>query len=320
LRQEIAVDELADFDKPIFKQISHNDSGASTGHQGGIVIPKDLDAYFPQLSGRVSAASPTVDEDIRAILVVGGKEVGTVTTRYQYQSWGGGRTVERRITGNLGPLRSQSVEDDIVVIERNLDDRSLYRITLLKKGSKAAKAVLAASSGKRWGTVDPLEPPVSEPELEQAEKDQKDHEKKPLSLFDNEAALVETHSKRVARSRAFQKLTSKYYGGQCALCNKGFVTAAGKSECEAAHIVPRGKKGADDARNGLALCRSHHWAFDEGLFGVDASGDILVPGSVLTLNPDLAPFNKKKLRLPSVASVKPSDEALAWHLKNVVKA
>lgn len=314
------MNELADFDRPVFKQISHNDSGASTGHQGGIVIPKDLNDYFPQLSGKISSANPTVDENIQAILVVGGKEVGTVTTRYQYQSWGGGRIVERRITGNLGPLRSHSVKNDIVVIERNLEDRSLYRITLLKKGSKAYKAVLASASGKRWGVVDPLEPPVSEPELEQAEKDQKTHEKTPLKLFDNDAALVETHSKRVARSKAFQKLTTKYYGGRCAVCGKGFVTSNGMNECEAAHIVPRGKKGADDARNGLALCRSHHWAFDKGLFGVDSNGNIKVPHAILELNGDLKPFHKKKLRPPSVNKMAPAAEALAWHLKNIVKA
>lgn len=314
------MDELAEFDRPVFKQLSHNDSGASVGHQAGIVIPKDLDAYFPQLSGKISATTPSIDENIRAVLVVGGKEVDVVTTRYQYQSWGGGRQVERRITGNLTSLRSKSVEDDIVLIERNLADRSLYRLTLIKKGSLQHKAVLRASSGKRWGVVDPLDPPVSELELDNAEKEQQEHEKKPLALFDNEAALVETRSKRVARSKAFQKLTGQYYGGKCAVCGKGFVAANGKTECEAAHIVPRGKRGADDARNGLALCRSHHWAFDEGLFGVDASGDIHVPSAILALNADLGPFNKKKLRPPSVAAMAPAAEALAWHLKNIVKA
>lgn len=314
------MDEFADFDRPVFKRLSHNDSGAGSGHQAGIVVPKELDPYFPQLSGKTSALTPTVDEDIRAILVVGAKEVGTVTTRYQYQTWGGERPAERRITSNLGLLRSHSVQDDIVLIERNLADRSLYRMTLLKKGSAKYKAVLANASGKRWGVVDPLDPPVSEPELEDAEKEQTEHEKKPLNLFDNEAALVETRSKRVARSKAFQKLTTQYYDGKCALCGKGFIAANGKTECEAAHIVPRGKKGADDARNGLALCRSHHWAFDKGLFGIDASGNILIPPPILALNTDLAPFDKKKLRLPSVAVMAPAAEAFAWHLKNTVKA
>jgi putative restriction endonuclease len=100
------------------------------------------------------------------------------------------------------------------------------------------------------------------------------------------------------------------------------VTANGKSECEAAHIVPRGRKGADDARNGLALCRSHHWAFDNGLFGVDASGKIHIPKDIAVhaANAGLVPFSKKKLRPPSVAAMVPAAEALAWHLKWIVKA
>jgi hypothetical protein len=35
---------------------------------------------------------------------------------------------------------------------------------------------------------------------------------------------------------------------------------------QAAHIVPKNKNGTDDPRNGLTLCRAHHWAFDAGLF------------------------------------------------------
>ena len=63
------MDELSEFDRPVFKQLSYNDSGESPGHQGGIVIPKDLDPYFPQLSGKISSSNPTIDENIKAILV-----------------------------------------------------------------------------------------------------------------------------------------------------------------------------------------------------------------------------------------------------------
>lgn len=125
------MDELSDFDRPVFKQLAHNDTGKAKGHQGGIVIPKDLDAYFPQLLGSTSADNPTLDENIRAVLVVGGREIGTVDTRYQIQTWKGERNPERRLTSNLGPLRDQADANDILLIERNLDDRSLYRLTLL---------------------------------------------------------------------------------------------------------------------------------------------------------------------------------------------
>jgi len=93
------------------------------------------------------------------------------------------------------------------------------------------------------------------------------------------------------------------------------------SELEAAHIVPRASRGADDARNGLALCRAHHWAFDRGLFGVSAAGEIQVPKKISGLNENapLIPFRGKKLRLPVDASLIPSAAALKWHLENIVR-
>jgi putative restriction endonuclease len=313
------VDELDEFDKPIFKQLAHNDTGQAVGHQGGIVIPRALDPYFPQLSGKISPANPTTDENIQAILVVGGREVAKVSTRYQFQSWGGLRPPERRITGNLGPLRDKAAADDILLIERNLADRSLYRMTLLKKGTEKYKTVLRGSSGKRWGLADPLDPPVSEPELVEAEKEQQEHEQKPLNLLDNEAATVETRSKRVARGKAFQKPTLDYYDNKCAVCGLGFVSLKGFAEVEAAHIVPRGQKGADDARNGIALCRSHHWALDKGLWGVGPDGKIVVVPAAFGKgsNDLLKALVGNKPTPPKKVKMTPAGEAWGWHMTNI---
>jgi putative restriction endonuclease len=313
------VDELSGFDRPVFKQLSHNDSGASVGHQGGILIPKEFDAYFPQLSGKISPSNPTVGEDIKAILFVGEEHVANVTASYRYQSWGGGRPVERRITNNLGPMRSKSVKGDIVLIERNLEDRYVFRLTLVKQGTDRHKAILKVAGGKPWGLLNPLDPPVSEKQIESAEKEQKDHENKSFDLFDNDAALTETRTRRIARSRAFQKLTTDYYDGKCAVCGRGFVALNGKTEVEAAHIVPRGMKGADDARNGLALCRSHHWAFDRGLWSVKPKGEIVVATAALGKgsNDRLKRFAGKTLTAPTPTKMAPSVKALAWHHANV---
>lgn len=312
------MDELSEFDTPVFKVLAPNDSGESKGNQSGILIPKDLDAYFPQLSTAVSATNPTVDEQITAILIAEAKHVATVQTRYQHQSWGGERGVERRITGNLGQWRDKSSANDVVLIERNLADRKLYRLTLLKKGTDTYKKIMAAASGRRWGPANPLQPPVSELELDKAEVEQKAHEIAPLNLFDNDAAVTETRAKRIARSRAFQKAIAEYYAGKCAVCGQGFIASDGSSEVEAAHIVPRSKKGADDARNGLALCRSHHWAFDRGLWAIKPDGTIdIAPGAAGKGSNDLLkPFVGTRLTFPNPASMAPDAEALAWHIEN----
>ena len=99
---------MHDFDRPLFKKLAPNDTGEAAGHQGGFLVPRDLDRYFPQLSTAVTATNPTVDRTIRAALFVGSQQVGLVATRYQYQTWGGTRTPERRITSNLAPLLGQA--------------------------------------------------------------------------------------------------------------------------------------------------------------------------------------------------------------------
>ena len=59
--------------------------------------------------------------------------------------------------------------------------------------------------------------------------------------------------------RVFQR-----YGVRCALCN-----VSHKRMLEAAHLKPASLLGADDAKNGLVLCRNHHAALDAGLFVIN---------------------------------------------------
>jgi predicted restriction endonuclease len=42
----------------------------------------------------------------------------------------------------------------------------------------------------------------------------------------------------------------------------------GKPEVQGAHIYPKGRDGSDDLRNGICLCRRHHWAMDAGWISI----------------------------------------------------
>src|SRR6185312_895997 len=117
-------DELPEFDVAVFKLLSKNDTGQSAGHQGGMVIPREFDRYFPKLPP-TSTKTPTVDRSVRAILVVPGTGEKVVQARYQKQSWGGGKSTERRLTRNLGFLRNRAKSGDYLVIERGFADRNL---------------------------------------------------------------------------------------------------------------------------------------------------------------------------------------------------
>ena len=85
-----------------------------------------------------------------------------------------------------------------------------------------------------------------------------------------------TEARRRARDTAFSELVRQAYDDTCAVCGRSRETPDGNPEVEAAHIYPKRKGGSDDVRNGLALCKLHHWAFDTGWLGVSDDYEILV--------------------------------------------
>lgn len=66
------------------------------------------------------------------------------------------------------------------------------------------------------------------------------------------------------------------YDNTCAICGSQRETPAGTPEVEAAHIYPKSESSSDDPRNGLTLCRLHHWAFDNGWLAMSDNYEIVV--------------------------------------------
>jgi len=107
--------------------------------------------------------------------------------------------------------------------------------------------------------------------------------------------IVAAESYRPAvRDQAFRKVVTTAYDHRCALCGIRIVTPDGHTVVEAAHIVPWSKSKNDDIRNGMALCRTCHWGFDEGMLGVSDNYTVITsrsigidlnfPGLLLTLS------------------------------------
>src|SRR5438552_1864939 len=122
MEAELLLQFLRDpaWDSPFFKRLAHNDTGQAVGHQGGIVVPKDLRIFFPTLDeGLASATAPTVDRSLSAEMFTPGRQVASDTIRYQFQTWGGTRPAESRITDNLGPIRNIARAGDLLIIQRN---------------------------------------------------------------------------------------------------------------------------------------------------------------------------------------------------------
>jgi putative restriction endonuclease len=94
-------------------------------------------------------------------------------------------------------------------------------------------------------------------------------------------------------------------------------------EAQAAHIVPKNKSGTDDPRNGLSLCRTHHWAFDNGLFSISDNYQIMVSPVVSkaeTANFSLSDFANRQISLPEDEILYPHQIAIDWHRKNVFQS
>lgn len=87
-----------------------------------------------------------------------------------------------------------------------------------------------------------------------------------FSAFANNLAIHMQTVKARLKQQIFRKQVLEKQGAKCAVCD-----LAVPGVIEAAHIVPKRHNGTDDARNGLALCATHHRMFDAGLFLVSPS-------------------------------------------------
>ena len=121
------------------------------------------------------------------------------------------------------------------------------------------------------------------------------------------------------REVAFRKVVLNEYGYHCSICGMKFYLGE-LIEAQAAHIVPKKENGTDDPRNGLSLCRTHHWAFDNGLFSLSENYQITISPIVLkadTTNFSLAEYSNTQISLPRNEIIYPHPSALDWHRKNI---
>jgi putative restriction endonuclease len=103
----------------------------------------------------------------------------------------------------------------------------------------------------------------------------------PTTEPDSEPQLTEdeeqfTETRRRARDSGFIESVREAYNQTCVVCGSSREAPDGRPEVEAAHIYPKSEGGADDVRNGVALCRLHHWAFDTGWLAFTDDHEILV--------------------------------------------
>ena len=117
------------------------------------------------------------------------------------------------------------------------------------------------------------------------------------------------------RDKAFREIIVREYDFTCAVCEMKF-RLGDLIEATAAHIVPKRKRGTDDPRNGLALCHTHHWAFDAGIFSLNDGYEVILSPAMERAeqrNFGLLALSGKAIILPSNECMQPHPVALAWH-------
>jgi Predicted restriction endonuclease len=123
-----------------------------------------------------------------------------------------------------------------------------------------------------------------------------------------------TAGERPVRDTAFRRRVRALYDDRCVACGARRHSPAGVPEVEAAHLYPVAAGGPDDLRNGITLCRTHHWAFDHGWFGATDDREIVVAdGGDRDPPPTVARLAGDSLRDPDRAAFTPHPTYLAAH-------
>lgn len=125
-----------------------------------------------------------------------------------------------------------------------------------------------------------------------------------------------THSvNRKQRNEVFRSKIKEIYEYRCAICGKKRFTLAKYPEVEASHIYPKEKNGSDDLRNGIALCKLHHWAFDNGLLAITNDYHVIVRDEIKsdTNYEEIYKYDGKKIQLPKCPQLYPHPIFLTAH-------
>ena len=123
------------------------------------------------------------------------------------------------------------------------------------------------------------------------------------------------------RKAGFRQAIMRIYDYTCAVCQLYVLTLDGESITEAAHIVPLSQSYDNDVRNGISLCKSHHWAFEKGLISLSRTYEVIVSELMLERGPaewKLTALRGKGILLPDREALYPAQEALAWHREEVL--
>ena len=123
------------------------------------------------------------------------------------------------------------------------------------------------------------------------------------------------------RDTAFGRTVRKAYDYRCAACGIR-VVLDDIFIVDGAHLIPFSESHDDDPRNGIALCKNHHWSMDRFLIapGADLHWHVsrLLDDRVEGQR-DLIVLRSRSVLLPTGRHYHPKTEALRWRQDRLLK-
>lgn len=129
--------------------------------------------------------------------------------------------------------------------------------------------------------------------------------------------------KTLQRRQGFGLKVRQNYKHNCAICRARVKTPNGESLVEGAHIIPWNESKNDDPRNGLALCKTHHWMFDTYLLTVQPDYQIKLSTWLKEEGERIdhtLSWDREKILLPKEQRYYPSTLALEEHYQEFKSA
>jgi putative restriction endonuclease len=140
--------------------------------------------------------------------------------------------------------------------------------------------------------------------------------------FLTQKATEPSQAETPIRNAGFRQAIMGLYDYTCAVCRLRIVTMDGESATDAAHIIPFHISHNDDVRNGISLCKLHHWTFDKGLISLGKTYQVLVSSLMSDRRPTewmLTELRDKSILLPEHEQLYPAQDALEWHRKEAFR-
>lgn len=206
--------------------------------------------------------------------------------------------------------------------KRTIDNQLRHRLNWSRSlGFVQIKNNRYALSEEGWQFVSTNPPEAIAIQPQEIKREERQIEKFVLDEFQpfDSSKRPKTVRQTYVRDRAFRLIVSVQYDYHCAICGFRLRAPRGVYEAEAAHIIPKQSSGSDDPRNGICLCGTCHWAFDEGILSVDAENRKILTASYLRhakTDESAARYTQahgNELRDVLEHTYRPSREALQWH-------